>query len=266
MEPSVPTTTATAASDEGSLSLVYHYVEALEESFGLPAPQLIALIVGGLLALLFLLRFIFSKGLSSGGNAFLFLGLSGSGKTALLCWLKDGTLPETVTSIKENDCTFTLGSKGTSVRVVDFPGNQRLRSRLETFLPAARGIVYLIDSVESRAQLAQNAQFLFDLFTNKTQNKRRTPILIACNKTEMITAKSKDVIQSELEKELDELRQSSARGTLGDIDKKGKTAEEISLGESDQPFKMEQLPFTISFVECSVKQGEVDAIKDFLSK
>jgi signal recognition particle receptor subunit beta len=105
-------------------------------------------------------------------------------------------------------------------------GHQRLRSQLDTFLPITKGIVYLVDSVESRSQLTQNAQyarpthvngiwlalsfqlivcvcrFLFDLFTNKTVNRRRTPILIACNKSEMVTAKRKEFIQSELEKEL----------------------------------------------------------------
>jgi hypothetical protein len=63
------------------------------------------------------------------------------------------------------------------------------------------------------------------------------------------------------------LRESSARGTLADIDgKKGGNVEEITLGAADEPFKMDQLPFKVSFAECSVKQGEVSAIEAFLSK
>jgi hypothetical protein len=63
------------------------------------------------------------------------------------------------------------------------------------------------------------------------------------------------------------LRESSARGTLGDIDgKKGGGVEEITLGSPDESFKMEQLPFKVIFAECSVKQGDVAAIEDFLTK
>lgn len=50
--------------------------------------------------------------------------------------------------------------------------------------------------------LPGNGRFLFDLFTNKVINGRSTPILIACNKSEMVTAKQKEFIQTELEEEL----------------------------------------------------------------
>lgn len=246
------------------------YYEVLEkkiDEFGMPVtpPQFLAAAIGGLLVVLFLLSVIF-RGKKS-GNSFLFVGLCGSGKTALMCLLKNGRVVETVTTMKENDVTCKLPSSGRQVHVVDFPGHQRLRSQLDTFLPITKGIVYLVDSVESRSQLTQNAQFLFDLFTNKTVNRRRTPILIACNKSEMVTAKRKEFIQGELEKELNHLRESSARGTLADIDgKKGGNVEEITLGAVDEPFKMDQLPFKVSFAECSVKQGEVSAIEAFLSK
>jgi hypothetical protein len=54
---------------------------------------------------------------------------------------------------------------------------------------------------------------------------------------------------------------------MADIDgKKGGSVEEITLGAADEPFKMDQLPFKVAFVECSVKQGEVSAIEQFLAK
>lgn len=63
------------------------------------------------------------------------------------------------------------------------------------------------------------------------------------------------------------LRESSGRGTMADIDgKKGGMVEEITLGSPDEQFKMDQLPFKVTFVQCSVRQGEVAAVEDFLSK
>jgi hypothetical protein len=64
------------------------YYEVLEQKIdelGLPVtpPQFLAAAIGGLLVVLFLLSVIF-RGKKS-GNSFLFVGLCGSGKTALLC-------------------------------------------------------------------------------------------------------------------------------------------------------------------------------------
>jgi hypothetical protein len=64
------------------------YYEVLEkkiDEFGLPVtpPQFLAAAIGGLLVVLFLLSVIF-RGKKS-GNSFLFVGLCGSGKTALMC-------------------------------------------------------------------------------------------------------------------------------------------------------------------------------------
>lgn len=54
---------------------------------------------------------------------------------------------------------------------------------------------------------------------------------------------------------------------MADIDgKMGDEVEKITLGSRKEPFKMSQLPFPVSFVECSVKQGEITAIEEFVSK
>jgi len=112
-------------------------------------------------------------------------------------------------SIVQND-------RAKPVHVVDFPGHQRLRSQLTTFLPITRGIIFVIDAVEFKADLTNNAQYepllvnrltrwnryLFDLFVDKTVNKQKIPFLIVCNKSEIITAKPKEIVQKDLEKEM----------------------------------------------------------------
>lgn len=45
-------------------------------------------------------------------------------------------------------------------------------------------------------------RYLYDLFVDKAVNKNRVPILIACNKSELMTVRSKEHIQSELENEM----------------------------------------------------------------
>jgi signal recognition particle receptor subunit beta len=93
--------------------------------------------------------------------------------------------------MKQNEDTFEISdpsSKKSAIkRVVDIPGHQRVRYMLRDYLPGASAIVFLVDSVNFEVRPV--AEYLYDLFTNKIIRKKKMPILIACNKKDIITAK-----------------------------------------------------------------------------
>jgi len=197
------------------------------------------------------------------GDTVLLLGICNAGKTALFMQLREGKISDTHTSMKENEDSVALrlkNAKTLPVRVVDFPGSPRLRAQLERFLPRARLIVFLIDAVEIRSELTAVARYLYDLFVDKEVNKKNIPFLIACNKTEMITARSPEAVKADLEKEIEELRKS--RRSMKDIDTSGKEEEEIVLGVEGEPFTMDVLPLEFRFCECSAKQGDIASIEE----
>lgn len=78
----------------------------------------------------------------------LLTGLCDSGKTILFSQLLYGELRETFTSIAENIDDYTNDENGKTVRIVDIPGNERLRGRFfDQYKNTAKAIVYVIDSV-----------------------------------------------------------------------------------------------------------------------
>lgn len=78
----------------------------------------------------------------------LLTGLCDSGKTILFSQLLYGELRETFTSIAENADDYTNDENGKTVRVVDIPGNERLRGRFfDQYKNTAKAIIYVIDSV-----------------------------------------------------------------------------------------------------------------------
>lgn len=85
-------------------------------------------------------------------------GLVDSGKTILFSQLLYGELRETFTSISENDDDYT-NENGKTVRVVDIPGNERLRGRFfDQFKANAKAIVFVIDSVALQKDIRDVAE------------------------------------------------------------------------------------------------------------
>jgi len=129
-----------------------------------------------------------------------------------------------------------------------------------TFLPITRGIVFLVDAVELKGELSNAAQYLFDLFIDKTVNRYRIPFLVVCNKSEIITAKPKTIVQKDLEKEIDLCAKNQSK--MEDIN--GGGVKEVTLGVKGKGFEMSQLPFKVTFAECSVKTGDIKDIEKFI--
>jgi len=233
------------------------------------SPALIALlIIGFTFLLVFRLGFSgYSKG-SGGytgkkGNAVLLLGISDSGKTAMFYQLRNGTFPETLTSLKENVDTinFTRDDGTTkSVRVIDFPGHHRFRQSLSQFLAQAEKLVFVINANADDAILRKSAGYLYDVFTNPVVSKNQLPVFIACNKSELVTARPKEYIQKAVEMELNELRRSRT-ATPGQAEQDG----EVYLGIEGEQFKLDHLSFPVTLAEVSAKDGSLEAVKSFIA-
>lgn len=198
--------------------------------------------------------FIVIKSTKSGRDTVLLLGLCDSGKTRLFSLLSAKREVKTQTSIQENVGRYasTREKSGKSFKVVDLPGHERLRAKyLYKHKDGARGIIFMVDSVNFVREVRDAAEFLYDVFANKTMMRNRVSILIACNKQDVPTAKSCTVIKSQLEKELNALRKTRSAALLDMVDYASSKNQDI--GKSGQDFEFSHVhPIKVAFCECSL--------------
>ncbi|KAK6051465.1 signal recognition particle receptor beta subunit [Cooperia oncophora] len=158
----------------------------------------------------------FFRSLKSKADTFLLVGLSDSGKTHIFGKIANkNNEPVTYTSFQEN--VLDIDVKGQHLKVVDFPGAERMRKHLvEKWLKkersSLRGITFVVDSSSFSKRSRDVAEFLYDVAFGKREKgclKKWTyfifsqvPILVACNKQDHGLAKSSQVIRLSLEKEM----------------------------------------------------------------
>lgn len=82
------------------------------------------------------------------------------------------------------------------------PGHDRVRYRYADFLPVTRSIVFVIDSTSVSRQIRPVAEYLYDVLAKPIVQKQRIPVLIACNKSDMITALPTEKVKLLLETEM----------------------------------------------------------------
>ncbi|XP_020088760.1 signal recognition particle receptor subunit beta-like isoform X1 [Ananas comosus] len=217
------------------------------------------------LALTVVLFVLFSLLKTSKSNTIVLAGLNGSGKTILFYQLRDGSPHQgTVTSMEPNDGTFVLhselGKKGKikPVHLVDVPGHSRLKPKLDEFLPNAAGLIFVVDALDFLPNCRPAAEYLYDILTKSSVVKRRIPVLILCNKTDKVTAHSKEFIRKQLEKEIDKLRTSRNAISTADI------SDEFMLGVPGEPFTLEQCRNKVTVAEASGLTGEVSQVEQFI--
>lgn len=198
-------------------------------------------------------------------NTIVLTGLSGSGKTVLFYQLRDGSSHQgTVTSMDPNEGTFVLHSeinkkgKIKPVHIVDVPGHSRLRPKLDEFLPQAAAIVFVVDALEFLPNCRAASEYLFDIFTKASVVKKKIPLLILCNKTEKVTAHTKEFIRKQLEKEIDKLR--ASRTAVSDAD----ISTEFTLGVPGEAFAFSQCYNKVTVGEASGQTGEISQLEQFI--
>eukprot|EP01090_Pellita_catalonica_P011235 TRINITY_DN2277_c0_g8_i1.p1 TRINITY_DN2277_c0_g8~~TRINITY_DN2277_c0_g8_i1.p1 ORF type:complete len:235 (+),score=45.07 TRINITY_DN2277_c0_g8_i1:25-729(+) len=225
------------------------------------APEIWIYAGGAAFLLLLIVLFIWRRSSVRKGSSTLILGLCESGKTALWWKLRSGGAGETFTSMKENDDTFALHEGNGTYHIIDFPGHQRLRPQFKDFLPITGKIIFVIDSATFLNNVASVADFLYAICTHPNVYKAKIPILVACNKSEMITAREVELIKTDLEVEMENMKSTVDIGGIGG---KSESKEQVDLGDPESEFTFDQLPFDVTFTECSVAENEIDAIKSFI--
>ncbi|XP_004489822.1 uncharacterized protein [Cicer arietinum] len=198
-------------------------------------------------------------------NTIVLTGLSGSGKTVIFYQLRDGSTHQgTVTSMEPNEDTFILHGETTKkgkikpVHIVDVPGHSRLRPKLDEYLPQAAGIVFVVDALDFLPNCRAASEYLYDLLTKGSVVRKKIPLLILCNKTDKVTAHTKEFIRRQLEKEIDKLR--ASRSAVSDAD----VTNEFTLGEPGEPFSFTQCSNTVTTADASGLTGEISQLEEFI--
>lgn len=149
---------------------------------------------------------------------------------------------------------------GRQARLLDIPGHHSFRHKLESSVKDAAGIVFVIDAVEITPHKVEAAEMLYELLTNSSFAKSRTPLLLACNKADLEEeAHSTEFIRKTLERQLDAMRKTKTAGI-------GKEASAgVALGAADKPFSFAGLCSKVALVECSAKAGQLDDVRAFIA-
>ena len=207
------------------------------------------------------------------GASVLIVGPCDAGKTTLFLQLRDRSIGNgTVASMKENEADIKLPSDKPSARpihIIDIPGHPRLKTVFDVHAPSARGIIFLVDSVDFMPKKAEVAEQLYDVITHPVIAGRRLPVLLACNKADAgAKAHTVDFIRKRLEKEIDAMR--STRGALGGDGAASQAA--LLAGTSGEVFSFESLgtvgkgPVVSCASVSSLDTGGVTDVETFLRR
>jgi len=241
---------------------IQNYVKLLQNGDKTSLAILVSIFIG-VLTLVLLVLFRRRKNLH---RRVLLVGLCDAGKTVLFSQLVHKQEAKTYTSIKENVGSYYPANKKSALSVVDIPGHERLRLQFFVqFKMTARAIIFVIDSATLQKEIKDVAEFLYTILCDNAITQNTPPVLIACNKQDNTFAKSKKVIQSQLEKEMNTLRitQSAQLNSTSDTGNNN-----TFLGKRNKDFEFSQLaPIKVEFSECTAAaKGEISAIHEWLEK
>ncbi|XP_053993236.1 signal recognition particle receptor subunit beta-like [Hylaeus volcanicus] len=154
-------------------------------------------------------------------DVILITGCCFSGKTSLFYKLQDENFSSllTVSSCKLNVFTFTkcsLSEKSPLCHIewkpyqkkwnlVDFPGHTRFHYELPQWFSKACCIIFMIDA-SNKTAIKTSATQLYNIFFSRTLLKNKTPVIIVCNKTDLLTTKTKKEVSSDLFREIEKIR------------------------------------------------------------
>ncbi|KAJ2507672.1 hypothetical protein IWW47_000997 [Coemansia sp. RSA 2052] len=208
-------------------------------------------------------------------NAIVIVGPMGAGKTALWTRLRfpdSKDQPETQTSMSVNAAEVHINKS--NAYLVDIPGHQKYRLDRDSYLPMARGIIFVVDSTRAAETVRPTAELIYDVLANNKVQTNETPVLLLCNKQDDPMALSNVRVKALLEDEIDKLRASrqagldslraahvaasGARGAAAGGDDDDAAADErISdfLGYDGKKFSFEDLPNPIQINESSLVLG-----------
>lgn len=168
---------------------------------------------------------------------------------------------QTLTSMDKNEAVVKIG--GRSVSLVDLPGFDRLRDRFfDDCKSSAKAVVFVLDSLSFVSNSRHVADFLYTVLSDPIIMKKRTPILIACNKQDETKAKSAKVLQKQLEKELHAIRETRSAG----LSSTERDSDFVFLGRQEKELQWTDCKNRIEFVDCSCcPEEKLEEVRNFLS-
>eukprot|EP00080_Pristionchus_pacificus_P017192 PDM77212.1 ADP ribosylation factor [Pristionchus pacificus] len=213
-------------------------------------PTYLAVLVALLIVLVSSI-FLFKKFFGAKADTVLLIGLSDSGKTQMFSKLiNNKSTVITYTSLSENVYEGLLTPSNEELRLIDFPGAERMRKLLsEKWLSKERGslkqIVAVIDSSSINKRARDVAELLYDTLL---ESNKKVPMLVACNKQDVGLAKAPH-------KEFSLINQSRA-ASLQSTD--GSNARASTLTNPEVAFEWSKLPVKVDFVKCCALETDVD--------
>nr|CAB3495668.1 unnamed protein product [Digitaria exilis] len=153
---------------------------------------------------------------------------------------------------------FIAEWKSETCAYCDVPGHARLKPKLDEVLPKAAGLVFVVDAQDFLSTMQDAAEYLYDTLTKASVVKKKVPVLIFCNKTDKVTAHSKEFIKKQLEKEINKLRESRNAISSADI------SDEVKLGVPGEAFKFSQCQNKVTVAEGACLTGNVSAVEQFI--
>ena len=233
-------------------------LDALQRDDENSSIQYLVAVLVGVLTLAFIYLWVQRR--QRRGRIVAIAGISESGKTTLFARIvsdQSKAAPiETFTSATRNEADVLLSS-GQSLRLVDVPGNERVRHKdFEAIVSSLVAIVFVVDSASFSKKIRDVAEFLNALLTDQ---RVKVPIAIACNKQDIKLAKGSATIKAELEREVNLLRDSHLKSLSEDDAKSEASTFSFSNGsitfiETSATTKEEQAKFSPSQITAWVKR------------
>lgn len=214
-------------------------------------------------------KIVFKKKVTVGrsGTKVVLCGPSGAGKTAILGVLYNEKWHDTVSSFVPTEvaCDFEDDGRTRRAAVIDVPGHDGLRGVLSQVVRDSKCIVVVVDaSTVTTTDLTATASILHDVLVSKEVNKQETPILVACNKSDLMTSTSAASIEKALARELTSTRNTRSAMVAVEGAEDDEEDEPIFLGYKDSDFSFKDVPMEVSFERCSARNGTVEAIHRFV--
>uniref|UniRef100_A0A5S6QZ81 Signal recognition particle receptor subunit beta n=1 Tax=Trichuris muris TaxID=70415 RepID=A0A5S6QZ81_TRIMR len=212
-----------------------------------------------------LLWFVVHRLSASKEKIILLCGVSNSGKTVAFLRLMTGQFLPTVISASANEGPLQIGTS--SVHLIDIPGAEELRKMIisEKLKKSVSGIIFMVDSSAYYKESKEVSELLFEvLCLLKSSKAKGAKVLVACNKQDLLSAKTSASLKSSLEKELSVLNKTQMFA-LGSTTITGVASSISKTYLSDNPsgaFSFDSLPMRVDFCDCSSKTSANELDKE----
>ncbi|WVZ13199.1 hypothetical protein V8G54_017729 [Vigna mungo] len=97
--------------------------------------------------------------------------------------------------------------------------------------------------------------YLYDLLTKGSVVRKKIPVLILCNKTDKVTAHTKEFIRRQMEKEMYAFKSAISAADI---------ANEFTLGVPGEPFSFTQCSNKVTAADASGLTGEISQLEEFI--